>query len=363
MSHKKWFRIVVFVAIFFLLGTAVINYVVDPFDIFHTQIFDHQYQPNERYRQIEFLYKNHTQYNSYILGSSRVGTIDPQFIEKYIVGSRFYNCVESLATNHDYLMNLKYFLDNKYELKNIYLQIDLDINMIEHKMSDDDYLRKYHPFNLGKSKFTYYMQYLFMKPAIKNIYKKIEWKLKNKYSPIQIDENSGKYSWIEAEKLIESDQNAYIKSQSNLNINEVNRTRGGQCIEENINDLKELVRLCRENNISLIIFTTPNNYNVIDTFDTKIYMRFLNELANVTPYWDFSGYNTITLDNKYYYESSHYRPIVAQLVAARIFNDNSIDVPDDFGVLVNQSNINKHLNILEKQIQNRDASYNKTHSE
>jgi len=80
--------------------------------------------------------------------------------------------------------------------------------------------------------------------------------------------------------------------------------------------------------------------------------------AGATPFqlWDFSGYNSITLEDvptepdktkrmRYYYESSHYTPAAGNLVLDRIFNFKSPDrtVPDDFGVLLTPQTIEAHL--------------------
>ena len=57
-----------------------------------------------------------------------------------------------------------------------------------------------------------------------------------------------------------------------------------------------------------------------------------------------------------YYEDSHYLAYVGELVAAKIFNDKSVEVPEDFGVLVTKDNIDEHLENLRKQIQAYDVS-------
>ena len=41
---------------------------------------------------------------------------------------------------------------------------------------------------------------------------------------------------------------------------------------------------------------------------------------------------------------------------AKIFNDKSVEVPEDFGVLVTKDNINEHLENLRKQIEEYDLN-------
>lgn len=71
--------------------------------------------------------------------------------------------------------------------------------------------------------------------------------------------------------------------------------------------------------------------------------------------WDFSGYNSITLQenkprqsyaqNEYYGDFSHFRPNVAKMIFDRVFGTcgTECDMPPDFGILVTRENIDEHL--------------------
>ena len=120
--------------------------------------------------------------------------------------------------------------------------------------------------------------------------------------------------------------------------------------------LEKIKKLADENNINLIVFTTPHNKNMMDTFSSEDYLLFLKDISEVTNFFDFSGYNTITLNNCNYHESSHYISSVGNLIAARIFNNQNIDIPKDFGVLVTKENIDEHLENLKKQIKEYDLA-------
>jgi hypothetical protein len=89
---------------------------------------------------------------------------------------------------------------------------------------------------------------------------------------------------------------------------------------------------------------------MMDMFDTADCLGFVKQLAEISPFWDFTGYNSITTDDRNYYEWSHYRVTVVKYILARVFNDPSVDVPDDFGVFVTQDNIEAHLEKLRENI-------------
>src|SRR3954463_4633913 len=173
MNYKKWSIVVITIAFSFCVLLMSVNYVIDPFNIFHTKFLKYQYQMNERFIKIEFLEKEHDQFNSYMFGSSRIGSTNPKTIEKYITNSKFYNLTASGATLYDDLKILEYFIENEYNVKNIYLQIDIRENMDAYTYNKNDYLRKHHPYVSKESLLKYYMNYLTIFPW-ENIQRKVE---------------------------------------------------------------------------------------------------------------------------------------------------------------------------------------------
>ncbi len=77
------------------------------------------------------------------------------------------------------------------------------------------------------------------------------------------------------------------------------------------------------------------------------------------PLWDFTGYNSLTTETvpplddaetemKWYWESSHYKNALGELVLDRVFEYQHPErvVPDDFGVLLTSKNIDEHLKMI-----------------
>jgi hypothetical protein len=82
---------------------------------------------------------------------------------------------------------------------------------------------------------------------------------------------------------------------------------------------------------------------MMDTFYKDDYLNYLKSIAKITDFYDFSGYNSITTNNCNYYETSHYRPHIGELIAGRIFKDKNISIPNDFGTWVTKENVDKYL--------------------
>ena len=162
MNKKKLIKIflLIYILVFAIpfIYIGMVNYIVDPFNIFHTKFLKEQFQMNERFMKIEYLEENKNKYNSYMFGSSRIGTTPPSVIDKYLESAKFYNFTVSSANLYDYLMHLKYFIKSEYPIKNLYLQIDID-NISSYSRSESDYLRKLHPFVLEENLEKYYLSY------------------------------------------------------------------------------------------------------------------------------------------------------------------------------------------------------------
>jgi hypothetical protein len=352
MRAKKFIIIVFSFSVFIVGGVGVVNYVVDPFNIFHTKFLKEQFQMNERFMKIEYLEENKNKYNSYMFGSSRIGTTPPSIIDKYLENAKFYNFTISSANLYDYLIHLQYFIKNKYPIKNLYLQIDID-NMASYSRTESDYLRKVHPFVLEQSLYKYYLGYLTgLFPF--NIKGKIAENI-NQKDLVGYYLETGIWTRPLKEKKIQENPERFIKEEISFNVQNKRTVKNTQ-FENNNKALKEIVNLCLKNNINLIVFTTPHNQNMMDTFIIEDYLKFLKMISSHTNFYDFTGYNTITTENINYYESSHYRENVGRLIAARIFNDKSVEVPKDFGVLVTKDNIDQHLENLHQQIKEYELS-------
>jgi hypothetical protein len=252
------------------------------------------------------------------------------------------------ATLYDYLMHIRYMIKEQYPIKTIYLQLD-PISMNFYGNLESDYLNKLHPYVENKSLALFYFEYLslFFPFNIKNkITQNIHYTFKTTY-----DLETGVWKNLSNEKKISENCEEYVKHESSFH-------RDDRAIlkytkkEETRRDLKEIVALCKINHIKLYIFMTPHNKSIMDTLITEDYLDYLKDIASISEFYDFSGYNSITTNNCNYYERSHYRPFIGSLIAAKIFDNKSIQVPNDFGKLVNKKNITEHLKNRKENIIN-----------
>ena len=74
-------------------------------------------------------------------------------------------------------------------------------------------------------------------------------------------------------------------------------------------------------------------------------------MAQILDFWDFSGYNSITVNNRNYYEASHYRPFIADRIAKKAFTGEGT-----VGAMVTADNVAGRLTHLQLQIDTRDGA-------
>ena len=121
--------------------------------------------------------------------------------------------------------------------------------------------------------------------------------------------------------------------------------------EEAIADIKEFCDICRAHNIKLTVFTNPM---YITTYEKSIrngYLDFLEQLASVTDYYNFSGYNRISMDDSYYFETSHFTPQAADIIMDIIQNGGNEDeiLIQGFGKYVTADNVSEFIETLRFQ--------------
>lgn len=119
-----------------------------------------------------------------------------------------------------------------------------------------------------------------------------------------------------------------------------------------LNDLRELVEICQSRNIDLKIFISPSHATQWEALRLAghwdDFEQWKRELVAIAPVWDFSGYHSISTEPisenmTYYWDSSHYRQEVGNLILNRLFDYEPASVPADFGVLITPETVEQHF--------------------
>lgn len=97
-----------------------------------------------------------------------------------------------------------------------------------------------------------------------------------------------------------------------------------------------------------IVYTTPISTELFKSLTSTglldEYEVWLRDLVDVYGgVWNFMYPNTVTNDIMNYYDGHHFYPEIGELISKRMEQGEDADVPEDFGVLVTEDNIEEHL--------------------
>jgi hypothetical protein len=122
-----------------------------------------------------------------------------------------------------------------------------------------------------------------------------------------------------------------------------------KAVNDSFRDIKEMLTLASKYHFSLTFFINPFYYpKYIQNAESLFIVK--KRLAALTDYYDFSGFNSVSMDPLNYYEESHYRFRVGDMIVARLFNLDSETLPNDFGVLVTRQNVERHLEKQKREL-------------
>jgi len=337
--HKKYIILSISLTFLsFLMGLIAI-FVIDPAGIYNK--FDLGLIKDEGLynRTQKFVELNKVKPNTIMFGSSRVHFLNYKDVQKY-THDKVYNLALGGSTLEEQYYFLKYSLEN-FDIKTVV--IGLNLYSFSEKLkyiggSDFDKELFITGFNLEKQ-----LKYLLEVPLLTYI--------KNYYER----------GW--EEPLYENGQRTAYNQKISINNKpwSERKKEGAYQItykyyltwgDRGFNYLKEMVKLCKEHNVEFKAFTTAVSVYQLkvlkDSGKMDIYYKWKARLAQITPYWDFMYVNSVTKNSDNFIDGAHIRQEKGYMYFARLFNDSTVDVPEDFGRYVDKNNIDQHIAYLKK---------------
>lgn len=325
-------------SLLFMLILAVISVgvctMIDPHNVFHA---DHLRNTGvtsaQNYLKMRYILANPDKFNAFIMGSSRVGNIHPEQIN----GERCYNMTYSEGVPNEQLANLQTMLKHGICPKHIYLGVDsLSYTDDYERHTETAYLVPYelsvsHPFRFWK---------LFLDPAyaVKAFFDQM------------LDGGAGET--LNPEIFYEYGWNADYNTLTDFDFETAEASIGEKDFrEETLRDLSEIVSLCRENGIELTVFTNPMYAVTYEQSVKQGYCDFLEKLAEITPYYNFSGYNSVTQNSGNYLDPSHYNAETSDLVLRCLTGEETDEMlfAQGFGVYITKENVNEWITIINEK--------------
>lgn len=342
MNSKKWL-IMFFCTVFGVFGLlGAFNYITDPFGVFGDKVmnwYGYDITNNPRTAKISYLDEHFSEYDSYIIGCSSTSSFPVEDFNKYL-GANFYNMIMYGADMLDVEQMVGYMLEN-YTVKNLVVNVYID-NGAFYNEESNKYTHSMLPRVDGSDPAEFYSRFLFATPSygIAKLRALGDNTWLSQYFDI-FDEKTGAYDKRRRDIEPISDLDNYYTAYPEF-LDYPHGTYLLPAVDDCISSMENIVRMCDENGVNLIVVAAPVYYEYMNNFYIDSVCGFYKRLAEVVDFWDFS-YSSVSFEPRYFYDRTHFRNNVGHMAAAKIFGDESVYVPDDFGFLVTDENAEEYF--------------------
>ena len=334
MSSKKW--VLVFLATVFVLAAllAGLNAAVDPFGAFGDRLlswFSYDETNNPRVAKLSYLEQHHDEYDSYILGCSSTSSFPVDAFNEAF-DARFYNLIMYGADMRDCEKITRYLIEH-YEVKNLILNVYLD-NGLEYDEESDRLTKSLHyKEDPDTSALSFYTRYLFADPRY--ALAKLNALRTDTILPQTFDvfdERTGCYDKRVRDAEPIGSAECYLESYP-VFADYPHQTLSLPYTEPCMQSVAAIRAMCEEAGVNLTVVAGPVYAAYLKNYQTEDIAAFYRSLAQVTPFWDFSS-SSVSCEMRYFYDGTHFRNNVGEMMCARMTGRTDLWLPDDFGTYV-----------------------------
>lgn len=349
--YKKWISHFVMYGITFCIFFIGFNFTIDPYGIFgHNNRFSKIKNHIASDRMTKLYYVKREQPKTILIGTSRVGVINPKTIEKY-THSKAYNLSLDASSIKEQYQYIK-FLINQTHITNLIWGIDFfsfnPDNKLPYAFSQQRLEKNFYIQDYRNALVT--MDVFFASIAT------LKDNMSNQKSKVNL--NNGQNYFLEHQQnfTIQGEHFLDIKIKEGLQgYKKKKELYGSQnfknyiTIDENFILIQEIVNLCYEKNIDLHIYISPIYIETLQLIKElnlwETYKYFKTNLVNISSFKDFNENFNITSNKENFWDNSHVREEVGDLMMNSIFIASN-----NYGKLITDDNILDHLNNIEETI-------------
>lgn len=338
LSSGKWLVLLLVTALLLVMIVPIFNIITDPYGAFGDPVLEwwtYDMTLNPRLAKETYLEKNHDSFDSYVIGASGSSMLSAEKLNNYL-DANFYNAF-FYYSDADSFRELADFLLDNYEVKNLVLNLSILSAANNPKNGREDAKNHYWKVD-GTNPISFYARYLFLSP--KEGMQKLEYLKQDRYLPEAyrvIDPVTGSYDKTrEDADPIHSLEDYLKKPKYSMFTNYSKHHYTTPYLQQCIDAVSAVKARCDEMGVNLIVVCQPMYYKYMEYFDVEKYqVPFYDALAEITDYWDFTM-SSVSYEPRFFYDASHARNPVGDMMLAKIFQDDSVYVPENFGRYVTQ---------------------------
>ena len=338
MSSKKWLAMFFVTVLLILAGLGVLNILADPFGVFGLDVLEwpsYEMTMNPRTAKISYLKDHHGQYDSYVVGASSSSSFPVEKLNEY-TGASFYNMFAYGSDMYDVEQEVRYLVEH-YTVKR--LVVNVYVNSACKYDAGGDRTSILPPEVTGESPWTFYPRFIAMDPRFS--VDKLTAMRSDTYLTQAFDvfnERTGAYDKTVRDAEPIGSMEEYLQNYpvfadyptEPIAVSE-------EAISGTLRSLAAIRDLCGENGVELMVVTAPLYWQDAARYDWEEMSDFYIRMAQVVPYWNFT-LSSVSFDPRYFYDEAHFRNCVGDMALARIFDDDSVYIPEDFGFYVTAEN-------------------------
>ncbi len=318
---------------------------IDGYNVFHpgnVRLTD--VTPNQNYIKTRYILDNPDRFNAFVLGSSRAANLPAEGLPAVAddgTALSWYNMTYAMGCIEENYRTVESLINGGTEIKEIIVLLD-EISMWKEPVRgyDNPIFTTYQDYEASPLRFYY--SYIELKPI---------WRI----APRIFMDHFSK----------ETDPNEELFYSYGVDIRNTDMETGKDSVSMPdaepsyeytdkagaINALSSLKNLCDDKGIKMVVLTSPLVESTYREAVANGYLKFLRDAADVTDYYLFSGLNTYTVQPKYFFDASHFRPCVGLEMEKAVFvGGDSSFAGELFGAHVTSENADEIISALEQDL-------------
>ena len=271
-------------------------------------------EPNKNVLKVDYILRNKNKYDSFIFGSSRVGSINPLNINN----GKYYNMTYSEGLPKEHLLNIKLFLKQGVKIKNLLIGLDEFSYQVSFEKHQHQGLTKAYYKATNTPIFLYYRE-LYLRFPLGEDRHHIQKKIVHSKRYFSMDISKQHENYINAMKDFNKSK---FMSNQHLHDKIFNKPTyyNGNTLTQTLHDIKEIKNTCINYDINCTFFINPIHQKTFEFTNKELLKKFKQKLQYITGYYDFSNPSYISQNNQYWHESSHYTLEVGNMIINTVYH-------------------------------------------
>ena len=364
IKSKRWVLLFLLILAAGLGAYMGVCYLANPLGYFTNERGLELFYMDDYTRKIKMTwqYEHSDEYDAAILGGSKSGAIDTALMEEY-TGLRYYNQYMNVGNFSDYLTYSR-FLAEKCDIKELTLMLGCfettvyDRSMVANNTRVPAIVRG-GLFSRITEKLSYLVTDLStMRKALTTRAAKNPLYTVNVYDGMRNRAKNTRSFEKNPKRTIKKSVLKKLDWKLNKLFSDPPYASEGGYREENLAALRQIVDLCKENDVRLRVVFGASFLSDKYLYECDEYYDYVTRIVQMCgEVWDFSDYNEINQNPYNFYDYKHYSREVADLMIRTMFGDASYE---GFGRLLTPDNVEEAMKARKEQYLARKAEYEKT---